>query len=205
MQELKNAEEGEGEEDATIVWLPPKKHYCDICNIDQPYRTKHCKICNACVFKYDHHCFCVGKCIGKLNHRYFYLWMILEIIKGSWVFTMASQGFNSVDDQHTGAYGSYVIVMVIAFCVFMAAVGFFLFHTFLIFANMTSWEMMFRDTLSYFKAYKGSNPFYRGLWSNFTSVICHNGRIQEQQLPTPEELKKIQGFNWCNNKFWKCM
>lgn len=54
----------------------PPLHYCDKCQIYQPYRTKHCNECQACVTKFDHHCFWLGGCVGELNHCKFW-WMLL--------------------------------------------------------------------------------------------------------------------------------
>jgi len=43
----------------------PEKHYCNKCDVWQPYRTKHCNLCEACVSKFDHHCFWIGTCVGE--------------------------------------------------------------------------------------------------------------------------------------------
>lgn len=55
----------------------PPRHYCQHCELLQPYRTRHCHQCQACVAKFDHHCFWIGGCVGELNHRTFFLTLAL--------------------------------------------------------------------------------------------------------------------------------
>lgn len=36
-------------------------HFCNTCQVYQPFRTKHCNQCQKCVRTYDHHCCWIGK------------------------------------------------------------------------------------------------------------------------------------------------
>lgn len=63
----------------------PRRRYCELCQIEQPYRTKHCNQCEACVAKYDHHCFWIGGCVGELNLRKFFAMLLLQNITFTWI------------------------------------------------------------------------------------------------------------------------
>jgi palmitoyltransferase len=57
--------------------MPPKR-FCNMCNIEQPYRSRHCHDCGQCVRKFDHHCFWIGGCVGELNHGKFWLFLFFQ-------------------------------------------------------------------------------------------------------------------------------
>ena len=58
-----------------------EKHFCQLCNIDQPVRSKHCKICKGCVATFDHHCIWVGNCIGEKNRALFLYYLVIQIFE----------------------------------------------------------------------------------------------------------------------------
>ncbi len=51
-------------------------HFCVLCMIRRPLRSKHCKRCNRCVAKEDHHCPWVNNCVAANNHRHFVLYVL---------------------------------------------------------------------------------------------------------------------------------
>lgn len=63
----------------------PRRRYCEICQIEQPYRTKHCSQCEACIAKYDHHCFWIGGCVGELNLRTFFVMLVIQNVTYLWL------------------------------------------------------------------------------------------------------------------------
>ena len=78
----------------------PAKRYCDVCNVEQPYRGRHCWECNRCIRKFDHHCFWIGGCVGELNHGKFFLFLLFQ----TWQEIIA---FNIANDGHYRAVLNY--------------------------------------------------------------------------------------------------
>lgn len=50
----------ENKDNLPFLSVPPK-HFCNVCHIEQEYRTRHCHKCEKCIYKYDHHCFWIGE------------------------------------------------------------------------------------------------------------------------------------------------
>ena len=46
-------------------------HYCRTCNFVKPARSKHCSFCKACISRHDHHCVWLMNCVGAGNYVYF--------------------------------------------------------------------------------------------------------------------------------------
>lgn len=63
----------------------PRRRYCELCQIEQPFRTKHCNQCQACIAKYDHHCFWIGGCVGELNVRKFFAMLFVQNATYLWM------------------------------------------------------------------------------------------------------------------------
>ena len=54
-------------------------HFCTLCMIRKPLRSKHCRRCNRCIAREDHHCPWVDNCVGVNNHKQFILYVIFMI------------------------------------------------------------------------------------------------------------------------------
>eukprot|EP01017_Pseudomicrothorax_dubius_P040371 TRINITY_DN6307_c0_g1_i4.p1 TRINITY_DN6307_c0_g1~~TRINITY_DN6307_c0_g1_i4.p1 ORF type:complete len:108 (+),score=5.18 TRINITY_DN6307_c0_g1_i4:520-843(+) len=86
----------------------PEKHFCDRCNIIQPFRTRHCTKCDKCILKFDHHCFWIGGCVGELNHRTFWYFLFFQTVVNTWAFiivrvtpsTLIRKGLRRIDTIH---------------------------------------------------------------------------------------------------------
>ncbi|PYH45094.1 uncharacterized protein BP01DRAFT_296992 [Aspergillus saccharolyticus JOP 1030-1] len=46
-------------------------HRCSTCRFVKPARSKHCSTCKACVSRHDHHCVWLMNCVGLQNYHYF--------------------------------------------------------------------------------------------------------------------------------------
>lgn len=59
-----------------ILFHPGKN--CSTCHFLKPARSKHCSICKTCVSRHDHHCIWLMNCVGLHNYRYF-LGLLLSV------------------------------------------------------------------------------------------------------------------------------
>eukprot|EP01017_Pseudomicrothorax_dubius_P027896 TRINITY_DN3268_c0_g1_i4.p1 TRINITY_DN3268_c0_g1~~TRINITY_DN3268_c0_g1_i4.p1 ORF type:complete len:231 (+),score=12.68 TRINITY_DN3268_c0_g1_i4:173-865(+) len=75
-----------------LLRAKPDKHYCEECQMWQPYRTKHCPYCKKCVHKFDHHCYWIGSCVGELNHRRFWLFLLVQTLFNFWSLNIGRSG-----------------------------------------------------------------------------------------------------------------
>ncbi|THZ10058.1 Palmitoyltransferase akr1, ankyrin repeat-containing protein akr1 [Aureobasidium pullulans] len=74
-----------GQQKATIEELIDarafdEQHFCTICMIRKPLRSKHCRRCKRCVARHDHDCPWLRNCVGVNNHRAFVLYIIFLLI-----------------------------------------------------------------------------------------------------------------------------
>ncbi|KAL5339428.1 Palmitoyltransferase swf1 [Aspergillus crustosus] len=46
-------------------------HRCSTCDFLKPARSKHCSHCEGCIARHDHHCVWLTNCVGLNNYRYF--------------------------------------------------------------------------------------------------------------------------------------
>ncbi|KAJ5105656.1 hypothetical protein NUU61_003003 [Penicillium alfredii] len=46
-------------------------HKCPTCDFLKPARSKHCSFCRACISRHDHHCVWLMNCVGANNYVYF--------------------------------------------------------------------------------------------------------------------------------------
>jgi len=183
-------------------------HLCSVCNIHQPLRTKHCNDCERCVSRYDHHCFFVGTCVGQKNHFVFWVFLMFQSFVIVWAFVMALEGFIASQTVSGWVYtnGLILVTTVVLFFMFFMPFGLWLFHTYLMLTNQTTWEVSKRHKISYLQELPEEEfPFDNGCISN----ICEFYQMQSLKLVwlVPENIKNGNNnkkFNIWVNQYWSC-
>lgn len=141
-----------------ITRMFKQERTCQACGLDEWIRMRHCYKCNRCVHKYDHHCVLMGICIGQFNHKYYVLFLYsLTINELIMMFTFQSLIPNEVIIDEFGIetltlrYWFYALSLIfLYFFTFMAAY-LAIYHTYYMMNNLTTWEKVKRDSISYLK------------------------------------------------------
>lgn len=184
----------------------PEMHVCTHCNIVQPLRTKHCNDCERCVSRYDHHCFFVGTCVGQRNHFVFWCYLLVQSFMMGWAFVMEMDGFISTDSISSWFYanGLILVVTLVMFILFWLPFGLWLFHTFLIITNQTTWEVTKRRKITYLQEVPEDEfPFDIGCFGNIKEF--YRMRAKNIVWNVPEDINtRTKKFNIWNNKYWSC-
>lgn len=139
-------------------------HQCSTCQFVKPARSKHCRYCRACVSRQDHHCVWLMNCVGSNNYHYFLCLLLSLSVLLAYAsclgYVLLSQTLVSLFppgsgvDLPTQGWVMYINVwtIVIAWdvhigCVtlltlmtFPLAMAFLLYHTYLVWAGMTTNE-----------------------------------------------------------------
>jgi palmitoyltransferase len=199
------------------------RHFCNVCNVVQPVRTKHCDLCERCVHKYDHHCFWIGSCVGEFNHRKFWLFLFFQTVTLLWAFIIADSGLDSykwvprkytnndntssenMSSGYTSEYGAFMVCCLFTFLFTIFTGALLGYHTYLLLTNQSTWEFTRRSQISYLRGYpKGFLPFDKGAWQNIKMAFFHNHKRREWVAPSVEYAKSHQTFNWCDNQYYSC-
>ncbi|CAD8158738.1 unnamed protein product [Paramecium octaurelia] len=157
-----------------------KLKYCATCAIYRPARASHCPSCDNCVVRFDHHCPWIGQCIGRRNYIYFYFFIMSVSFKLIFVFGVClsyivdeskkrSATMETSDAiSETLAYNPVSIILVIySFGFSCFVVGLWLFHTYLVFTNMTTNEYLKKHWIV-----ESKNPFRRqNILKNIVNVL----------------------------------
>ncbi|KAL2002813.1 hypothetical protein VTN02DRAFT_5856 [Thermoascus thermophilus] len=140
-------------------------HLCRTCRLLKPPRSKHCSLCNACVSRHDHHCIWLTNCIGRANYRYF-LFLLLSVstllVYGAYLgYMVLDETLQSVLAPGTAYHWSqneswsscfYLwmavitddirvgVIFLLALMTAPLALGFLLYHVYLVWAGMTTNE-----------------------------------------------------------------
>eukprot|EP00933_Yihiella_yeosuensis_P034448 TRINITY_DN27933_c0_g1_i1.p1 TRINITY_DN27933_c0_g1~~TRINITY_DN27933_c0_g1_i1.p1 ORF type:complete len:419 (+),score=28.37 TRINITY_DN27933_c0_g1_i1:101-1357(+) len=143
-----------------------RPRWCKRCKLYQPLRTKHCHDCGRCVRTHDHHCPWIGSCVGERNRVLFYWFLLLQSVELLVFFLEGVQAITLQDPSVVLMVGLLIIVLF-----FMMVVCLFCFHSFLLIANLTTWEHVSWKRITYLRTKqpeKGS-PFGRSIiWNMFT-------------------------------------
>ncbi|EHA19441.1 hypothetical protein ASPNIDRAFT_134044, partial [Aspergillus niger ATCC 1015] len=145
-----------------VIFHPGQR--CRTCHIVKPARSKHCSICKACVARHDHHCVWLMNCVGLHNYHYFLsmiLSLCLMLLYGSYLgYTLLYQTYNrlipsdsplrTTRQTWTGFCNIWAVVIAAdirigAITLLMTmtaplAAAFLVYHTYLIWAGMTTNE-----------------------------------------------------------------
>ncbi|KAH9599709.1 Palmitoyltransferase [Trypanosoma melophagium] len=154
-------------------------HWCDICQLRQPLRSKHCVRCERCVRKFDHHCLWIGGCVGEANHLRFFLLLTVALVYLLYAFSalLSCFSFYGHDTVDAGIARNIIPFITIFICGVMALLVFILWvlHIMILLRNETTWEFSSRHRITYLSSRKG-NPFNCGICSNI-SFLFRRGPI----------------------------
>ena len=92
---------------------------------------------------------------------------------------------------YNNKYGSLIVVSLLTFCMALFTDVLLFYHMYLICFNMTTWEQMSRENITYLKQYpSGVNPFSKGLFENLRLFFFHGHYIKEWVPLSPEDVKR---------------
>lgn len=137
---------------------------CETCQFLKPARSKHCRFCKACVSRQDHHCVWLMNCVGSNNYHYFLCLLLslstlliyasclghsllsqtlvqlfppgsgVDLPRQSWVMFFNVWSIVIAWDVRIGT------VTLLAFMTAPLAMAFLVYHTYLVWAGMTTNE-----------------------------------------------------------------
>ncbi|KAH8583468.1 DHHC family palmitoyl transferase with a signal peptide and 4 transmembrane domains [Cryptosporidium sp. chipmunk genotype I] len=151
--------------------------FCDYCRMYQPLRTKHCTSCERCIRTHDHHCPWLGVCIGEYNRCKFWWLSLVQFPECIWVLYCISTCLFKADLN-----GSRPTIFDICSMIFIAGNALFIaflslllvvYHLFLAYNNLTTWENLAWNKISYLKPFPDTqnSPFSKGHIYNM-AIFC---------------------------------
>eukprot|EP00914_Ancora_sagittata_P034108 GHVO01068911.1.p1 GENE.GHVO01068911.1~~GHVO01068911.1.p1 ORF type:complete len:390 (-),score=62.55 GHVO01068911.1:183-1322(-) len=178
-----------------------KLYYCAVCKMYMPLRCKHCNECGRCVRTFDHHCPWMGLCIGERNRCTFMAYLIAEAFELSMALTVSVINLISLKDSPILSGGAHtrlaktdysllaaqrattlmkimlaVIVCAVMIAFIMMVLCLLSYHVGLAGSNLTTWEDMAAQRVSYMKGARVS-PFSQGVLKNLTVYCCSVGTL----------------------------
>lgn len=146
-----------------------QRRWCKRCELYQPLRTKHCRDCGVCVRTHDHHCPWIGTCVGENNRILFLCFLALQLTELGLFFSEGVKGISILEPSAFLVVGLLTIAML-----FFMVACLLSFHTYLLLSNLTTWEHVSWNRISYLKGYhcdRGS-PFSKSMAGNATTYCC---------------------------------
>ncbi|KAL5367217.1 DHHC family palmitoyl transferase [Cryptosporidium parvum] len=151
--------------------------FCDYCRMYQPLRTKHCTSCERCIRTHDHHCPWLGVCIGEYNRCKFWWLSLVQFPECIWILYCISICLFKADLN-----GSRLTIFDICSMIFIAGNALFIaflslllviYHLFLAYNNLTTWENLAWNKISYLKPFPDTqnSPFSKGHIYNM-AIFC---------------------------------
>ncbi|KAK6590410.1 DHHC family palmitoyl transferase [Cryptosporidium xiaoi] len=151
--------------------------FCDYCRMYQPLRTKHCSSCERCIRTHDHHCPWLGICIGEYNRCKFWWLSLVQAPECIWVLYCTYLCLFKVQltNNHPSLFEIISLIAISGNALFIGFLSLLLvvYHFFLAFNNLTTWENLAWSKISYLKPFPDtqSSPFSRGYLYNI-AVFC---------------------------------
>ena len=145
--------------------------YCNVCQIDQPVRTKHCKSCNLCVATFDHHCPWIGNCVGERNKMRYFCYLFIQFMQMMIAISLGMKYLVENVEEHRREFSKLTLLEIYIglSCFFTLILQIFvlallIFHTLLIGRALTSWEHIAWMRITYLKVWpkKFGSPFTQG-------------------------------------------
>jgi len=193
-----------------------------------PPRAKFCRKSRRVVATYDHHCRFLNTTIGERNRARFWFLLLWSTCGVSWLLSVVHSGFRN-SSASVGAWmernGQALVSAIICWILLLVCGGLFIFHTFLMLANVTTYEFMRADKVSYLANTRDFDlPFSMGLNNNIkfyfssdssvlTLINFLSGRRIEWKphlwarpippTPTERESTDVLHHLW-ENKYWSC-
>ncbi len=194
---------------------------CKFCKImELPLRSVHCTKCQRCIRTYDHHSNLIGCCIGENNHFAFVLFLftqsitfivgIIGLIKRYYI----QKPFAKI------AIISYLAIF--GFLTFYFIIS-FIFHSYLLISNKTSYEIFHKEQCPYLRIFKQErskiymergieiksnlsfNPFDSGIKKNIGFAIYKlfnsYDKMKWEDIYFQNLSTNHVGFNYCEDKY----
>ena len=170
---IQNEEEPNEQLDEYIAGVPIQR---------LPIRSKFCRKSSLIVATYDHHCGVLNTTIGERNRARFWFLLLFSTFLISWTLVVIHSGFRNSHANVTAWFernGHCLIAAIIFWMMLFLFGGLFVFHTFLMLANVTTYEFMRSDKIHYLNHTRDFDlPFSMGLLNNIHFYFMSDAGIR---------------------------
>ncbi|XP_073060708.1 protein S-acyltransferase 10-like [Primulina eburnea] len=166
---------------------------CTYCSVVQPPRAKHCHDCDKCVLQFDHHCVWLGTCIGLGNHCRFWWYIFEETALSLWTWILYILYLKSHISKAWWADVIMILLLASLSITLIFLLLLFLFHSYLIMTNQTTYELVRRRRIVYLRGIpERVHPFNKGVCRNLSLSCCTKtgSMYRMEALPTAAELEE---------------